>query len=80
MCGTTSADANSATAKGIFNLSNDKTLVYFRLYYQGTGSGDKYVAGSGYFTGLAPTVSADQPVWVSPLTIEVVGEFTSGSV
>jgi hypothetical protein len=78
--GATSADAASATAKGIFNLSNDKTLVYFRLYYQGTGSGDKYVSGSGYFTGLAPTVSADQPVWVSPLTIEVVGEFGSGSV
>ena len=78
--GQTSTDANSATAKGLFNLSNDKTLVHFRLYYQGTGTGDKYVSGSGYLTGLAPTVSADQPVWVSPLTVEVVGDFTTGTV
>ena len=78
--GQTSADAASATAKGLFNLSNDKTLVHFRLYYQGTGTGDKYVSGSGYLTGLAPTVSADQPVWVSPLTVEVVGDFTTGTV
>lgn len=78
--GTTSADAQSATAKGVFNLSNDKTLVYFRLYYQGTGAGDKYVAGSAYITGLSPTVSADQPVWVSPLALEVVGEFVASSV
>jgi hypothetical protein len=78
--GATSADAASATAKGLFNLSNDKALVYFRLYYQGTGSGDKFVSGSGYLTGLSPTVSPDSPVWVSPLTIEVVGDFTSSSV
>jgi hypothetical protein len=78
--GATSADASSATAKGLFNLSNDKALVYFRLYYQGTGTGDKYVSGSGYLTGLSPTVSPDSPVWVSPLTIDVAGDFTSSSV
>ena len=78
--GVTSADANSATAKGLFNLSNNKTLLYFRLYYQGTGAGDKYVSGTGYITGLAPTVSPDSPVWVSPLNIDVVGDFTTGSV
>jgi len=78
--GATSADAGSATAKGIFNLSNDKTLVYFRLYYQGTGSGDRYVSGSGYLTGLAPTVAADNPVWLSPLTIDVVGDFTAATI
>lgn len=78
--GATSADAQSATAKGLFNLSNNKTLVYFRLYYQGTGSGDKYVSGSGYLTGLAPTVSPDSPVWTSPLNIDVVGDFTASSV
>lgn len=78
--GTTSANAGMATAKGLFNLSNDKTLLYFRLYYQGTGSGDKFVSGSGYITGLAPTVSPDSPVWVSPLNIDVVGDFTASSV
>lgn len=78
--GATSADAGSATAKGLFNLSNNKTLLYFRLYYQGVGAGDKYVSGSGYITGLAPTVSPDSPVWVSPLNIDVVGDFTASSV
>ncbi len=77
--GTTSANAGMATAKGLFNLSNDKTLVYFRLYYQGTGTGDKYVSGSGYLTGLAPTVTPDSPVWTSPLNIDVAGDFTSGA-
>lgn len=78
--GTTSADAQSATAKGLFNLSNNKTLVYFRLYYQGTGTGDKYVSGSGYLTGLSPSVSPDSPVWTSPITIDVAGDFTASSV
>jgi hypothetical protein len=78
--GATSANAAMATARGLFNLSNDKALVYFRLYYQGTGSGDKYVSGSGYLTGLSPTVSPDSPVWTSPLNIDVVGDFTAGSV
>ena len=77
--GTTSANAGMATAKGLFNLSNDKTLVYFRLYYQGTGTGDKYVSGSGYLTGLAPTVTPDSPVWTSPLNIDVAGDFASGT-
>jgi hypothetical protein len=70
----------TAIDKGLFKLSNDKTLVKFRLYWQGTGSGDKYVSGEGYFTGLAPSVSADQPLWVSPLTIDVAGDFASGTV
>ena len=78
--GATSADAGSATAKGLFNLSNNKTLLHFRLYYQGVGAGDKYVSGTGYITGLAPTVSPDSPVWVSPLNIDVVGDFTASSV
>lgn len=78
--GQTSADAGSATAKGLFTLSNDKTLVYFRLYYSGTTSGDRYVSGSAYMTGLAPAVTADQPIWVSPLTLDVVGDFGTGTV
>ena len=70
----------TAVDKGLFKISNDKNLIYFRVYYQGHSSGDKFVSGTGYFTGLSPTVSPDQPVWVSPLTIEVVGDFTTGSV
>lgn len=70
----------TAEDKGLFKLSNDKNKVYFRLYYAGTNSGDKFVSGSGYFTGLAPTVSPDSPVWVTPLTIEVDGDLTPGTV
>jgi len=67
----------TAANQGLFKLSNDKALVKFRLYFNGVATGDKYIDGEGYFTGLAPTVSADQPVWVSPLTIDVVGEFSA---
>jgi hypothetical protein len=69
----------TAANQGLFKLSNDKVLLNFRLYFNGVATGDKYIDGQGYFTALAPTVSADQPVWVSPLTIEVVGDFTPGT-
>ena len=71
--------ANSlAAGKGIFGLSVDKSLVVFDLYLGDTDSGGagKTISGSGYITGLAPTVSADAPVWVSPITITVTGEYT----
>ena len=65
---------------GIFDTVNNKTLTYFRLYWSGTTTGDRYVEGSGYLSALAPTVSPDSPVWTSPITIEVVGDFTTGTV
>lgn len=65
---------------GIFDLSNDATLVYFRVYFNGRGSGAKFVSGSGYITNLAPTVNPTAPVWVSPITISVDGDITAGTV
>ena len=65
---------------GIFDLSNNKTLVYFRVYFNGTGAAAKYISGSGYLTNLAPKVSPTTPVWITPLTISVDGDLTSGSV
>jgi hypothetical protein len=67
-----------AKTKGIFGLSKDKELVSFALYMgdESDGSAGKTVSGSGYVTGLAPTVSADSPVWVSPFTITVTGDYT----
>jgi hypothetical protein len=65
---------------GIFDLSNNKTLVYFRVYFNGTGSGAKYLSGSGYVTNLAPKVSPTAPVWVTPITISVDGDLASGTV
>jgi hypothetical protein len=79
--GTTVASEAAKTA-GVFGLSGDKTKVNFELYLgstDGVGSGSadgKTISGSGYITGLAPTVSADSPVWVTPITITVDGDYT----
>jgi len=73
---TTSGEA--AKSKGIFGLSKDKQIVSFALYMGDTSAGDpgKIISGEGYVTGLAPTVSADSPVWVSPFTLTVTGDYT----
>ena len=65
---------------GIFDLSNDKTLVYFRVYFNGKTTGSKYMAGSGYLSNLAPTVNPTAPVWVTPIQISVDGDLTAGTV
>lgn len=70
----------SAGVPSLFDLSNDATLVYFRVYFNGKGVGSKFVSGSGYITNLAPTVNPTAPVWVSPITISVDGDFTAGTV
>ena len=65
---------------GIFDLSNNKTLVYFRVYFNGKNTGAKYLSGSGYLSNLAPKVSPTAPVWVTPIQISVDGDLTSGTV
>ena len=79
--GNSAATANSATYMGLFNLSKQKTLIGFSLYMgddQG-GANTKTISGNAYVTGLAPTVSADSPVWVSPVTLTVSGDYTVAS-
>jgi hypothetical protein len=61
----------AADKLGLLGLSNEKTLVDFTI-----NIGDKTISGEGFVTGLAPSVSADSPVWVSPVTITVNGEYT----
>ncbi len=63
---------------GIIGMSTAKTRVGFSLYLgdTSTGSAGKTMSGVGYITGLAPTVSADSPVWVSPITITVTGDYS----
>ncbi len=59
---------------GIFKLSNDRTAIAFLIAPEGVI--DKNVLmGTGFISALAPTVSADSPVWVSPITIEVNGDY-----
>jgi hypothetical protein len=65
---------------GLFDLSNDAVEVFFRVYFNGRGTGSKYVSGSGYVTNLAPTVNPTAPVWVTPITISVSGDLTAGTV
>lgn len=64
---------------GVFGLSKNKNKVSFSLYMGDTDGGatGPTLTGSGYITGLAPTVSADAPVWVSPITITVDGAYTA---
>lgn len=70
--------SNVAINKGLFGLSKEKRLISFALYLGDTSTGGtgKNLTGTGYITGLAPTVSADAPVWVSPVTITVTGSYT----
>jgi hypothetical protein len=65
---------------GLFDLSNDATLIYFRVYFNGRLTGAKYVSGQGYITNLAPTVNPTAPVWVSPITIAVDGDISASTV
>lgn len=75
--GDSGAVSGEADFVGVWNLSKNKTLVDFEIFLGKTseaGAG-KTISGQGYITGLAPTVSADSPVWVSPITITVTGDY-----
>lgn len=79
--GDATATGEDAQEAGVFGLSKDKTKIDFEIYLgdtsdSQTGSSGKTLSGSGYVTGLAPTVSAQSPVWVSPITITVDGDYT----
>lgn len=65
-----------AEKDGIFKLSNDRTQIAFLLAPEGIPANKKLFIGNGFISALAPTVSADSPVFVSPITIEVNGDYT----
>jgi hypothetical protein len=69
---------DTAAELGIFGLSVNKTKIDFELFLGDTDGGvaGKTISGSGYITGIEPTVSADSPVWVTPITITVDGEYS----
>ena len=74
----TGSGTDVALKEGIFGLSKNKRQVEFTLYMGDTSAGGagKTMTGVAYITGLAPTVSADAPVWVSPVTLTVTGNYT----
>lgn len=78
--GTAVGGDDDAKETGLFGVSKNKTKVYFNVYFDGTDSSSKFLAGAGFVSGLAPTVNMDSPVWVTPVTIEVDGDFTQHAV
>lgn len=64
---------------GLFGASKNKTRVYFNAGFEGAAAGKKFLSGSGFISGLAPTVNPDAPLWVTPVTIEVDGDFAAGT-
>jgi hypothetical protein len=74
-----SGTAGGAGQDGIFKMSNDRTAVAFLIAPQGVTDGSKLLMGTGFISALAPTVSADSPVFVSPLTIEVNGDYVQAT-
>ena len=71
--GTTPVD--NAPAYGVNGLSANKVYVQFVVVMDGEidVAGKLYYNGNGYITSIAPTVSPEAPVWVSPMTIAVDG-------
>lgn len=69
--GDAAATAGSAAKLGLHGLSAAKTKVNFTI-----NLGSKDISGVGYVTGLAPKVSADSPVWITPFTLTVSGDYT----
>jgi hypothetical protein len=68
---------------GINGLSQNKVEVQFKLIWNSANTSGNvanayFTSGVGYISSLAPTVSPDAPVWVSPLTIAVDGTMYSG--
>ena len=70
----------AATFYGVSGLSLNKVPVQFKIIMNGnaTSNGAYFYAGQGFVSSLAPTVSPDAPVWVSPATIAVDGAMVTG--
>jgi hypothetical protein len=76
--GTNPTTGTTPSEIGIFGVSKNKVKIAFELYLGDTDTGTtgKTLSGFAYVSGLAPTVSADAPVWVSPLTLTVDGDYS----
>lgn len=78
--GNSSAGNTTAAYSGVSGLSLNKVPVQFKIVMNGgNATADAYYyAGQGFISSLAPTVSPDAPVWVSPVTIAVDGAMVTG--
>ncbi len=80
--GNATAGNTTAAYNGVSGLSINKIPVSFQIVMNGNNASNNafYYEGTGYISALAPTVSPEAPVWVSPLTIAVDGAFTTGQI
>ena len=78
--GNSSAGNTTASYYGVAGLSENKINIQWKLVMNGANSTANayYYAGQGYISSLAPTVSPDAPVWITPMTIAVDGVMLSG--
>ena len=69
---------NTISNKGLLETSSDKTEIFWSLwrFNEGNTTGEYYVKGKGFLSGLTPTASIDAAVWVTPMEIIVNGEIT----
>ena len=77
--GNSGATANSSTFYGVAGLSENKINIQWKLVMNGGNATANayFYAGQGYISSLAPTVSPDAPVWITPMTIAVDGTMLS---
>ena len=76
--GNSSATGGSLAKTGIWAAQANKSYLAFKIRIDSPtldGTGDT-ISGVGYITQLAPTIAAEQPVWTTPLTLVVDGDFT----
>jgi len=78
--GNASAAANTAANLGIANLSINKVLLDFQIFWTGNTAAntDPVSTGTGFITNLAAKTTPTAPVWVTPLNIAVDGALTTG--
>jgi hypothetical protein len=79
--GTDQVSPATSTEYGVAGLSNNKVQVQWKLVLNGGNSTANayYYAGQGYVASLAPTVSPDAPVWVTPMTLAVNGSMVAAT-
>ena len=77
--GNGNATAGSSSFYGVAGLSTNKVKVQWKLVMNGGNSTANayYYAGQGYISSIAPTVSPESPVWVSPMSIAVTGDMVT---
>jgi hypothetical protein len=76
----TGGTVDTVVSTGLFGCSKNKTRVFFNAAFNGSDQNSYYLSGNGFISGLAPTVNMDSPVWVTPVTIEVDGDFANAQV